>query len=323
MNRSRFALFSVLAPFAMASLAVGCLANAAGDALSSQVAFGSDESELMAPNASVFARGCATRTMTADEVDAINRVVASRAGLNSEVGQTVVIPVAVHVIRKGETEAEGDIPEAVINEQIDVLNKAYAGTTGGVQTSYQFKLQSIDRTTNAAWYTMSPNSAAETEAKQALRVGDQSTLNMYFANLGGGLLGWATFPSDYASKPQRDGVVILTSSLPGGATKPYDQGDTATHEVGHWLGLFHTFQGGCSASNDGVSDTPAERSPASGCPTGRDTCSSEGVDPITNFMDYTDDSCMMQFSKGQSERMDQMYKTYRAPTPVPTPDPQQ
>ena len=219
---------------------------------------------------------------------------------------SVNVPVYFHVINNGSTLALGNIPDSQIAAQIAVLNAAYAGTP------FTFTLVQTTRTTNASWYTLAPGSAAESQAKAALRQGGSGSLNIYSANPGGGLLGWATFPQDYASNSVQDGVVVLFSSVPGGTASPYNEGDTGTHEVGHWLGLYHTFQGACRPGGDRVSDTPSERSAAFGCPTGRDSCANKaGLDPITNFMDYTDDSCMNTFSGGQSTRMDSMHAQYR------------
>ena len=219
----------------------------------------------------------------------------------------VTVPVWFHVINQGSGAANGDVPQSQIDDQITVLNAAYASTP------FRFALAGVDRTTNAAWFAMTPGSTAESQAKKALRQGGAETLNLYSANPSGGLLGWATFPSDYSRAPTQDGVVVLYSSVPGGGAAPYDEGDTGTHEIGHWLGLYHTFQGGCSASGDQVSDTTSERSAAYGCPTGRDSCRRKaGLDPITNFMDYTDDACMNQFTSGQVARMDQMHLQYRS-----------
>ena len=218
-----------------------------------------------------------------------------------------VVPVYVHVIRSAS--GAGDVSDTRIAQQLNVLNAAFAST------GWSFDLVGTTRTNNDSWYTMTPGSTAESQAKAALRQGSADDLNMYLANIGGGLLGWATFPSNYTSAPSKDGVVVLSASLPGGNAAPYNLGDTATHEVGHWMGLYHTFQGGCARQDSGgdvVADTPAERSAAYGCPVNRDSCASlPDLDPIYNFMDYTDDACMVEFTAAQDARMDAMFSAYR------------
>ena len=234
----------------------------------------------------------------------VQQTTAMRSALGFEPAVTGgTIDVYFHVIRSGSL---GNVPDAQIQAQMNVLNTSYA------QWGWTFNLVRITHTDNASWFTASPGSAAERQMKLALRVGGADDLNLYTANPGGGLLGWATFPYEYASRPKNDGVVILFSSLPGGTSDPYNLGDTATHEVGHWMGLYHTFQGGCGGFADRVADTPAERSPAYGCPVGRNSCPARpGRDPIENFMDYSDDACMDRFTAGQDARMDAQFTTFR------------
>ncbi|MBS1151261.1 MAG: metalloprotease MEP1-like protein [Myxococcaceae bacterium] len=228
-----------------------------------------------------------------------------RPGVRRQAVSGGTINVYFHVVNNGTGLANGDISQQMIDDQLSVLNAANA------PWGWTFNLVGVDRTTNATWYNNCYGSG-EGPMKAALRQGSAADLNIYTCNPSNGILGYATFPSSYKRAASSDGVVLLHSSLPGGSAAPYNLGDTATHEVGHWMGLYHTFQGGCNGSGDQVSDTPAEKSAAFGCPAGRDTCSkASGVDPITNFMDYTDDSCMDRFSTGQDTRMDAQFTTYR------------
>ena len=215
------------------------------------------------------------------------------------------VKVHFHVIRKGTGIQQGNIPRSWIVNQINVLNGAY------FPAGWSFTLVSISRTTNAQWFKAGPGTTAEFNMKKTLHRGTADDLNIYTNSPGGDVLGWSTFPWDYPNAPKMDGVVLYFDTLPGGNSAPYNLGNSGTHEVGHWFGLFHTFQGGCRSA-DRVADTPAERNAAFGCPIGRDTCLAKvGVDPIHNFMDYTDDICMFEFTRGQNARMNNVYTTYR------------
>jgi hypothetical protein len=294
------------------------LCIALGAALVLPMSASATPSENGTENASGNAKFLRCGTVNPSDMDALLReenflrtLMGNRGGKAGDgtVSAAAFTPVTINVYFHNITNSAGagGASGAMINAQINVLNAAYSGK------GFQFVLAGTDTTANNTSYTVGYGSTAETAMKTALRKGSADDLNLYSANIGGGLLGWATFPSSYASQPLKDGVVVLTQSLPGGTASPYNLGDTGTHEVGHWLGLYHTFQGGCQGSGDFVSDTAAEKSAAYGCPTGRDTCrNAAGVDPITNFMDYTDDSCMYQFTSGQSTRAQDQWTAYRA-----------
>jgi len=233
------------------------------------------------------------------------RMARTSRAVSERTPQSVTVSVYFHEINEGHSL----VTDAQIGNQITVLNSAFAATP------FNFVLAGVTHTTNKAWFRMTPGSVAEREAKLSLgKPQAKGILHIYSAAPGQGLLGWATFPWDYSRYPADSGVVLLYSSLPGGTATNFNLGHTATHEVGHWAGLYHTFQNGCTKVSDSIDDTPAERSPASGCPTSQDSCTQKrfpGEDPVHNFMDYSDDACMNQFTPAQVQRMGDICFQYR------------
>lgn len=240
------------------------------------------------------------------------------------------IPVFVHVVTAG---AEGNVSDSAILDQMTVLNLAFAGFYGGPDTGFRFRLKGIDRTDNERWYLADPESPEEAEMKRALKKGNPRQLDLYLTNAGseGIYLGWAYFP-DIVAEPEGylDGVIVWWGTLPGGPTgSVFSLGHTATHEIGHWLALWHTFDNTtgafgdpeqdpntwppvlCAGPGDEIEDTPMQLVPTGGCPEGKDTCTQPGLDPIHNYMDYSFDSCYEEFTRGQTERMQSQYLFWR------------
>lgn len=235
---------------------------------------------------------------------------------------TVTVPTVFHSISDHPlTATERARFQKMISDQMRVLNASFAGRTDAGQdadaadTPFRFQLTKINWVVDATWYEVVPGKT-ERAMKRALHEGDSRTLNVYSANIGDNLLGWAYFPKGIKDGREFiDGVVILDESMPGGSAgtnAKYGLGDTLVHETGHWLMLEHTFAHGCSAAGDYVADTPKEAYPQFDCPEGADTCRAPGLDPIHNFMDYTQDSCMYMFTRGQAERMSDAWVAFRA-----------
>jgi len=261
---------------------------------------------------------CATEDRTRKQVQESKAVLAAyRLTGGHDSSQLVTINTYWHALT-GNNGSQGNNVDD-IRKSMDVINAAFE------EWGFQFSLKETAFIPNQYW-PLFYGGSNEVSMKNSLHEGTCGDLNIYSGELSGGLLGWATFPDGCESNLKMDGVVISDRSVPGNSGM-YGEGDTLTHEIGHWLWLYHTFQGGCNGG-DGIDDTPAVSQPNFGCPTGRDSCpSSPGLDMITNYMDYTQDSCMDKFTPDQSKRMRDAWNIYRSngdvtPTSSPVdPDP--
>jgi len=223
----------------------------------------------------------------------------------------VVFNVSFTAVYANKTVEGGYVPADRIKSQIERLNLDYKST------GFSFMLINTTWVENPGWFVdVYPGSDTEKEMKEAHNIGDAATLNIYSMNFNTSTrsLGTASMPSFYFRQPKLDGVMVRHTALPGGSMKNFDMGRTLTHEVGHWLGLFHTFEGGClDGVGDNIPDTPPQASGSEGCPKGRDSCPGDGPDLINNFMDYSYDSCMDSFTRLQIQRMHEAARAFRRP----------
>jgi len=250
-------------------------------------------------------RSCGTPNATEEQIQIAQNleILESEAGFGESslaAAASINIKVYWHVTATSNSVAGGYLTQASLNKQLQVLNTAYA------PHGISFTQAGVDWTINSNY----ANDKAELAMKKALRKGTYKDLNVYFTP-GTQYLGYAYFPQAVTAGSNafyQDGVVIRSSTVPGGSEAKYNLGHTATHEIGHWLGrkflpqplscksminvriVYHTFQGGCTGSGDFVSDTAAEASAAYGCEVTRDSCPNQpGLDPVTNYMDYSDE----------------------------------
>ncbi|KAF2810745.1 uncharacterized protein BDZ99DRAFT_487586 [Mytilinidion resinicola] len=233
---------------------------------------------------------------------------AARAALLARDGANAAIKVdaVFHIIATAAK--KDDITPDMPSKQLDALNTAYA--------PYQvaFNLLNITWTVNDTW-AVGTAGADDRAMKPALRQGSYRTLNLYFqTDLAGSVLGKCTLPSSIGPGTPSPAVYANDGCNGGGG---YDQGMTAVHETGHWLGLLHVFEGySCAGSGDFIDDTPMQSTSTDGCPTGgpaKDSCpGSPGVDAVHDIMDYSTDACYTGFKDGQVARMRSMWGMYRS-----------
>ncbi|MDT7829117.1 zinc metalloprotease [Pricia sp. S334] len=253
-----------------------------------------------------FGRGCATKTPAPIEILRVDQEI-ERNKSQRFLFQKLTIPLKFVHFTYG---SKGLIIPEQREKQVHLLNKAFQNA--GIEFVYdESEVVFVD---NYNWYKMGYRSYSEREAKSNLSTDTSKYLNFYTGGLQKGLLGWATFPFDLAGDPIMDGVVVLDESLPNGNAAPFNLGMTGIHEVGHWLGLYHTFQGGCDGIGDHVHDTHAHSKANYGKPEKNkrhNACKQGEFAPIHNYMNYVDDEWMSELSDAQAGRIKEQILMYR------------
>lgn len=255
-------------------------------------------------SAETLQRSCGTPELDMDTVRWIEGM--ARKIPMERLAEEVQIPIVLHVIQAGK---KGKVSDNQIQTLVHNLNVAFSGTP------FSFHLAAVNRVNNKAWYNnCSFGSKNEKKMKQRLAWDPRSFVNVYTCQTNtpqNGVVGYATFPFWYAENSFMHGIALHPLSMPGSGNPEIGvYGLTLAHEMGHYLGAYHTFQGGC-ADGDEVADTPAQAQPTMTCSPGADTCAGGGADDVFNFMNYTPDTCMDHFTAGQVQRMIGLTSAFR------------
>ncbi len=271
-------------------------------------------------------RRCGTVGYAQQGAFALNRPVGN-ASTDTVLNQRINIPVIIHVLYNT---AEQNISDAQILSQLAVLNEDYNRLNADtVMTPNVFKplagnakisfcLARLDVKGRATTgiirtYTTQQSFTANDAMKYSAQGGDDAWdctkyLNIWVCNLDSISLGYGTFPGGPAD---RDGVVVGYNvfGTVGVLRTPFNKGRTATHEIGHWLGLKHTW-GDAICGDDSIADTPQQEYYNTGCPSfpHLSACSpNANGDMFMDFMDFTDDGCMNMFTVDQVMEMKSLF----------------
>jgi len=223
--------------------------------------------------------------------------------------ENLIVDVIFNIFHDNE---DGKVPKQALKNQISVLNNAFSGKYSKksmIDSNIRFRIKEYNYINSFIYYNNCDR--YDTKIPKLYSKDNDITLNIAVCN-SLYYLGWAYMPWYFNEKNKLNTIFIHTQSLPNGIYEEYNMGMTAVHEIGHYFGLLHTFSvmSRCE-EGDYISDTPIEKYPSFSCEE-RDSCPNHpGKDPINNFMDYSPDKCIFEFTTLQVKRMWNMIDRYK------------